>query len=256
MSLGGDWGDPEESKDAEDAVRRLRLDPDGPPIFCAIHGRKGCGKSEFLRSYASSWPYDAVIVDPTRDLDPDGRFTVPWPGGDVWPAEEETDDELTEQERQRRRRFRVVPDRNDPDHRTKVDRIVHLAHDNPAPTFIGIDEGRYLFASDERIEPGSDIVQNEGRHGKDFLFVANPRAVGLRPVFHAQADWIVVFDVANEEDLKRIAAPAGLRHEELAELIRNLDAEELGARGEIVTGFILIDVPRRSVTVYPILPLR
>lgn len=254
MSLGTDWGDAEQA-DAEDAIRRLRLDPDGPPIFAAIHGRKGCGKSEFLKSYASSWPYDALIVDPTKDLDPRGEFTVPWPGGDAWPLEVDDDEEIDEAERQRRRRFRIVPDRNDPDHRVKVDRVVHLAHEHPEPTFIGIDEGRYLFASDEKIETGSDIVQNEGRHGPDFLFIANPRAVGLRPVFHAQADWIVVFDLPNEEDLKRVAAPAGLRHQELAELVKNLDAEELGARGEIVTGFVLIDVPRRSVTVYPILPI-
>ena len=250
MSLGNDWGDAHEP-DPGDPYERLRLDPDGAPIFALVHGRKGCGKSEFMRQYARSWPYDALIVDPTKDFDPTNSFTRPWPGGEEWPP---LDDERDAQVGHRR--FRIVPDRGDPDHRKNVDRAIQRAHELDEPTLIVIDEGRYLFSSDERIEPGSDIVQNEGRHGRDFLLVANPRAVGLRPVLHAQADWIVLFDVADEQDLKRVAGPAGLDVDELAELVRGLDREPLGARGEIVTGFILIDIPGRYVGRYPILPVR
>ena len=247
MSLGNDWGDPEEA-DTDDAIARLQLDPDGPPIFAAIHGRKGCGKSEFLKQYAKSWPYDALIVDPTKDLDSESKFTRPWPGGDTWPEYDENDEVG-------HRHYRIVPNRDDPGHRAKVDRVLKLAHEHPEPTFIGIDEGRYLFASDDKIEPGTDVVQNEGRHGPDFLFVANPRAVGIRPIFHTQADWIVLFDVPSEDDLKRVAGPTGMKVDALQSLIKSLEREELGARGEIVTGFVLIDVPRGSVTVYPILPI-
>lgn len=239
--------------DATAAVARLTLDPDGAPIFCAIHGRKGSGKSEFLRFYARWWPYEALIIDPTGDLDPDGAFTRPWPGDyDHWPS---PDEELDA--RYGHRRFRVVPNRNDPEHRKKVDRLLKLAYEYPGPVFVGIDEGRYLFASDEKIEPGSDIVQNEGRHGQVFLFVANPRAIGLRPVFHHQADWIVLFGNFSKEDLDRIVGPAGgLRTDELAELCRNLEQAPLGARGEMVTGFVLIDIPAGPrIAVYPILPL-
>ena len=237
--------------DPADPFTRLRLDPDGAPIFAAIHGRKGTGKSEFLKMYARSWPYDAIIVDPTRDLDPNSSFTRPWPGGDHWPEpDEKRDAEIGH------RRFRIAPDRSDPKHREKVDRVIQLAHEHPEPVFIGIDEGRYLFASDDRVEPGSDVVQNEGRHGQDFLFVANPRAVGIRPVFHHQADWLVIFDLPNEDDLKRVAGPAGIRWEELQELVRGLEREPIGARGEVVTGFILVDVPGRWIGRYPILPLR
>lgn len=232
-----------------DPIAALELDPDGPPIFAAIVGRKGSGKSEFLKSYARSWPYDALLIDPTKDLDPNYEWSRPWPGGDDWP-------EHLEDDPVKHHRYRMSPDRlKDPDHREKVDRAVQLAHLNPEPTFIGIDEGRYLFASDEKILPGSDIVQNEGRHGADFLFVANPRAVGIRPIFWAQADWIVMFALDGPDDIKRAAEGSGLSVAELTGLQESLEREPLGARGEIVTGFILIDKPRQTVGVYPILPL-
>ncbi len=232
-----------------DPVRRLEIDPDGPPLFVAVHGRKGSGKSEFLKRYARSWPYDALIVDPTGDLDPDGSWTRPWPGGNSWPEPDPDADA-----RIGHRRFRIKPNRREKDHREKVDAAVLAAHDHDGPTLIVIDEGRYLFASDEAILSGSDIVQNEGRHGQDFVIIANPRAIGLRPIYHSQADWIVLFDTPGEEDLKRVAGPAGLDWRELQRLVAGLDRQPIGAHGEVVTGFILIDIPARFVGRYPILP--
>ena len=235
-------------EDFDAAIDRLVIDPDGSPLFVLVTGRKGSGKSHMLRGYGSSWPYDAIVVDPTKDLDPEGSWTRPWPGGDVWPAYDE-EDEIPH------RRYRITPNRlSDPKHRESVDRVIQLAHENPDPTMIMIDEGRYLFASDEKILPGSDVVQNEGRHGLDHLFVANPRIVGIRPVIRHQADILAVFDTPSGADLKVIADIAGLSLEELEEIMQSLEREERGPRGEVVTGFLWIEKTRRSLTVFPILP--
>lgn len=234
--------------DSDSAIDRLVIDPDGSPQFVLVIGRKGTGKSHALRGYGSSWPYDAIVVDPTKDLDPGNAWTRPWPGGDTWPEYDENDEVP-------HRRYRITPDRlHDPEHRAKVDKVIELAHENPEPTMIMIDEGRYLFASDEKILPGSDVVQNEGRHGQDFLFVANPRIVGIRPVIRHQADILMVFDIPDGEDVKVIAGIAGMKVDELEQIIKNLEREERGPRGEVVTGFLWIEKTRRSVTVFPILP--
>lgn len=233
-----------EEEISDDPWDRLHIDPDGTPIFAMVCGRKGSGKSHFVRRYARSWPYDALIVDPTRDFDPDGSFTRPWPGGDRWP-DVDPEDPIGH------RRFRIVPNRREKDHREKVAAAMLLAHEHPEPTLVVVDEGRYLFASDAAILPGADIITNEGRHGPTFLFVANPRAVGLRPILFTQADWVVAFDLQSQADIERVAEPSGVRTDELADIIRNLDTDT-GPKGETVTGFVLIDQRSHDLTVYPV----
>ena len=237
-----------ESHDLDDALGGLRIDPDATPLFVACVGRKGSGKSEFLRTYARSWPYDALIVDPTKDLDPEHRFTRPWPGHAGWPAPAE-DDPIDH------RRFRLAPDRLKEGHREEVDAAVLACHQYPEPTLVLVDEARYLLASDEKLLRGTDVVLNEGRHGPTFVFVANPRAIGMRPLFLHQADWIVVFDLPNRDDVERVAEHGDIDTDDLDELVRNLEVIE-GPKGEKVTGFVLIDKRTKTTTVYPPLPLR
>jgi hypothetical protein len=227
-----------------DPWERLRVDPDGSPLFVMVVGRKGSGKSHFTRRYARSWPYDALIVDPTRDFDPDGSFTRPYPGGDAWP-EVDPEDPIGH------RRFRIVPNRRQKDHRERVAEAILLAHEHPEPTLVVVDEGRYLFASDQSIPAGADVVTNEGRHGPTFLFVDNPRAIGLRPILFHQADLVVVFALASDADIERVAEASGVVPDELADLIRNLDTEE-GPHGETLTGFVLIDNRAHDLTVFPV----
>lgn len=231
----------------EDPVDILTIDPEASPMFVGVVGRKGSGKSEFSRSYVRSWPFDALVIDPTRDFDPDGDFTVPWPGGDSWPARGEDPNEC--------RRFQVVPDRaNDPKHREAIDRLVLLAHEHPEPVLVVCDEGRYLFASDEKILPGTDVVTNEGRHGPTWLWVNNPRAMGIRPILWHQCDWLVAFDLPNGDDVQRIAETGGIEPAELEGLVKSLQVEEL-PNGNRITGFVLIDKRRHEVFKFPILPL-
>lgn len=228
-------------------AERLRIDPDATPLFVAVVGRKGSGKSEFLRTYTRSWPYDALVVDPTKDLDPEHRFTRPWPGGKSWPA-------FAEGEEVPHRRFRLVPNRLAKDHREDVDEVLLACHQHPEPTLVVIDEARYLLASDEKVLRGTDVVLNEGRHGPTFVMVANPRAIGIRPLFLHQSDWIVVFDLPGEEDVERVAYHGDIDAKELDDLIRNLEIIE-GPKGEKVTGFVLIDKVHHDVTVFPPLPV-
>lgn len=238
----------------DDALADLELDPDSSPVFVAIVGRKGSGKSELIRTYARTWPYDALLVDPTKDLDPELAFSRPWPGGTSWPvARDEDFDEETGVLSPRH--FRLTPDRTKPGHREEVDEIVLACHQHPEPTLIVIDEARYLLASDEKLLRGTDVLMNEGRHGPTFVIVANPRAIGMRPLFLHQADWIVVFDLPNEDDVARVAGHGDIEPGELDDFIRNLELTE-GPKGERVTGFVLIDKRRHRLTIYPPLPLR
>lgn len=232
----------------DDAIADLRIDPDASPLFVAVVGRKGSGKSEFLRTYAKSWPYSAAIVDPTKDLDPDHSFTRPWPGGTTWPAPIE-DDPIPH------RRYRITPNRLQEGHREEVDAIVLACHQYPEPTLVLVDEARYLLASDEKLLRGTDVLLNEGRHGPTFVFVANPRAIGMRPLFMHQADWIVVFDLPDRADVERVAGHGDIPADELEDYLRNLEVIE-GPKGEQVTGFVLIDKRTKTITVYPPLPLR
>lgn len=234
---------------APNPYERLRIDPDASPVFVAIVGRKGSGKSEFLRSYVRSWPYDALVIDPTKDFDPGHRFTRPWPGGRSWPPPSEEDERIGH------RRYRMVPDRLEDGHREKVDAAVLACHQYPEPTLVAIDEARYLLASDEKLLRGTDVVLNEGRHGPTFLLVANPRAVGMRPLFMHQADMIVAFDLSNQEDVERVAGHADMAPRDLDDAIRNLETTE-GPNGERVTGFVLIDKRIPAVYIFPPLPLR
>lgn len=236
----------EERDEVPDPRLKLRIDPDGSPLFVAVVGRKGSGKSEFLRTYVKSWPYDALVVDPTKDFDPDHRFTRPWPGGKSWPGPDEDDEH-------RHRRFRVTPNRLRPGHREEIDELILACHQHPEPTLEVIDEARYLISSDQKVLPGTDVVLNEGRHGPTFVMVANPRAVGMRPLFLHQSDLIVVFDLPGQEDVERVAYHGDIDARELDEHLRNLQTVE-GPKGESITGFVLIDKVRHEIVVFPPLP--
>lgn len=223
-----------EAADAEGS--ELSWDPDEGPRFVACFGRKGSGKSNLLRAYFASWPYDALLVDPTRDFDPDGRMSSPWPGGRRWPKPPEGKAVM---------KYRYVPNRRQPKDvwQDDLDAVVLAAHDNPAPTMILVDEARCGLKVNE-VRPGMDVVLNEGRHNDDTLLVAGPRPIGVDSLAYSQADDLFLFQMPHAADVKRIAQTVGFDADDIAGLVHNLDE----------FGFVRLDQKHHRVFVYPPVP--
>lgn len=226
----------------------LDLDANGRPMWLVFYGRKHSGKSELARCYVESWPYDALIIDPTGDFDPEHRHSMPWPGGSTWPERPEG---------MSRAHWRLKPNRRDPAsikvgnrsvaaYLVEVDAAILAAHDHPEPVLIHIDDTPEEWLPQDGVAlPGGRTLLSESRHGKDFVTICGPRPIGHNPKALSQADSVFLFQMPHEADVDRIATTTGVPAEDLRAVMESLEEH----------GFARIDQLSHSIAVYPPLPL-
>jgi hypothetical protein len=190
-------------------VSLLDLDPDRS-TYVSIFGRKGTGKSHLARTLFVSYPYHRCLIDTTKDADPTEAFTSPWPGSydDRFPLS-----------------LRFVPNmlhKKKGDYhgwRTDVDEVVGAYYDF-GRSCMWIDEVGQICPVNT--EPHMDLVLHQGRHQHLTMLFCGPRCADIDPLVLSQSDWIIIFDLPHELDIKRLAIHLGIEWRELQALIKSL----------------------------------
>ena len=181
-----------------------------PPLFIAIVGRKGEGKSELAYMLWKSWTGDRVAIDVTGDFinssDPKVHHDEPEtvdlevPPPSSWPAHLRDPDE-------ERLSLRYVPDHAAPDYIDDMDRVVGLAFAHGECLLVIEEFG--LVAPANNVRPHTRKALHMGRHQDLSIILTMPRTVGVDPLGLAQADAIYVYDLPNPADRKRLADVIG-----------------------------------------------
>jgi len=213
----------------DEAAELLTLDPDRSTLTFAC-GVKGTGKSHFSTTLFRGYPYDRILIDSTGDVDPWHDFTTPAPT-----APPEDWDDLGTEEGQRQS-LRVRPNRRDavrvtegpyervPRWKVNIDKWIGAAMDH-GRTALEIDDAATVLAVN-RVLPCADEFLHELRHRNVSAFVNTIRPVGIDTLVITQADFVAVFDLTHELDLRRLAPCIGLGVDELYSLVKQLDEHE------------------------------
>ena len=210
---------------------RGELEPTRAAIIF-ISGRKGTGKSVMANLFASSWPYDLVVIDVAGDDGPmprrprTGSHDVVLLHGSVdqlpttWP-------EMSRLEN-RPMILRYVPDPGSATELEDMDAVVGLAfhHSTPdKPCMIVIHEiGRVAPAG--RTQPNMRRLVNHSRHRGLTGAFCGPRPITVEPLCIQQADLVYTFDQAGPADRKRIADNTDWNPAELDAAIEQLGNHE------------------------------
>lgn len=209
-----------EEIDASDpALQALTIDPDGSPVFTAMFGKKGFGKSFLARRYFDGWPYDRVVIDPNNDLEIPGAITYRGKAPEAWP--DEVEGFVT---------IRFVPDLRMPKREldAELDRMLMLAFYNrghpPAgegsglPCMLWVDEIVKVAKSNSTL-PAMDLILHQGRHQGLFCLFCGPRPMVIDPLVISQSDLVFLFRLKGVADRKRISETTGLSPAEVEGLM-------------------------------------
>jgi hypothetical protein len=241
-----------EEVDELDEETSLQIDPDGTPLFLDFWGRKNSGKSHLASIYVRSWPYDALIINNTGDVDPNYEWSTPWPGGEElverlpngrylyrapWPQHPEGVATV---------KWNLTPNHRDPHWRYKADAAIAAFHDAgdkrlyPAalPRLLMVDEIGELAGPGD-VGPGLDVVLHQGRHNLDWCVFCGPRPMNVATLVIVQADRLHVFKLPAAQDRQRIAREFGVDEAALTDTLQRLGEH----------GFAVIDISRPDLIV-------
>jgi hypothetical protein len=213
----------------------MRIKPEHPCNVVLV-GRSRCGKSVVAKHLFRSWPGRKLVVDNTRDVASSlGRRGEDWTlledlsGG--WPGDART----------------VVawPDVSKPDG--------GLA-DADAAIGIAVEHGDCLVWLDEigatlpvgKTGPSARRLLNHGRHHDVSYLACGPRPVMIDSLVLSQAMHVVMFNVPNPKDRRRLAETTGIPPAVLDEAMNRLEPFE----------FLWFDAGDYRLTHCPPLPLR
>jgi hypothetical protein len=216
------------------------------PLFVAIFGRKGSGKSVLARYLFESFPGDRAVIDPTGDVQaafPEGYFREVQPGyRGPFPKR---DDE-------RRATLILHPKRSSRTYLEDMDHFIKMCLEHGRktrrPLCLWVDEvGR--VATREKTLPHKQEAQEEGRHANLWEIDCGPRPSNIDPLIVLQADIIYAFDLPSPIDRARLAELAGVDPAAFNATMKNLGPYEyvrIDTREHLTSG--------RRVTVWPALP--
>jgi len=191
------------------------FDPDKGAFFF-MSGRKGSGKSVLARRVFDSYPYDKLVIDPTRDIrqdlrDEDVQFvelTEPMPTR--FPKDPDGKPVTAV----------FVPDMGSPTAVDEMDRALGLCLRN-GPSCCWIDEIG-VMSQPGRTPPNLRRALHHGRHDKLTLIMAGPRPKDIDPLCIAQADERMTFDTPLPMDRQRIAQNIGWPEKDFDQAVFNL----------------------------------
>jgi hypothetical protein len=230
-------GETAQVTDTTEELIDLSIDPDGDPYWIACWGPKHSGKSYFARAYFDTWPYDRICIDPTRDFDPDNRFSTDWAGGPAFPELERGQERVS---------LRYVPNRRDPNWRVTLEQVlwaVVSAGEDGRRVFLHVDEIKIAY-SVGHVSGAGETILNEGRHYGIFQSTCGPRTKGVDPLTITQADSNCVFGHLHELDAARLAECTSVNKDDLAAIVDHLDEH----------GFARVLSAPPRVIVYPAIP--
>lgn len=177
-----------------------RIDPSKPTSILVV-GRKGSGKSTAAHALWSSWPHDAICLDPTGDADPPDAEPVTTPLPTKFP--ERGDDGLP-------KRLRFQPDSGADTYLDDMDRCLGLAlYPKDKPVLIWVDEGNRLGHSQSKGAVMQRRLLNESRHYACTCVFCCPRPSKIDPLWISQADFIFVYHLPNPRDRETLADNMG-----------------------------------------------
>lgn len=195
-------------------------------FYVFASGKKGSGKSHYLRSWHDAYPYDRMVVDVTGDISRDFRregiefltldphaLPVHFPRG--------SDD--------RGQRTRVtavlVPDMKSATSVDDMDRAVGLMlRGDDERGLLWVDEVNWL-TSGSKTPPNTRVVLAQGRHHNLTLLGGAPRPMDIDTLWIAQADLVATFKTPQVYDRQRIADTIGYPRDEFDQLNAELSPE-------------------------------
>jgi hypothetical protein len=246
--------------------------------FLASFGPKGTGKSELSYRLFASYPYDALLLDVTGDVDPQHKLTEPLPrplleaAGTLLDYLAQLDDggasledpaavaELTgrvhaawhDDATNRPRRYRYVPNLLRKDWLTRLDAVLGLAYLHGRCCVFADEIG--VIAPAGRTPPFMRAVLHMGRHRALSMLMPGPRPAGLDPLVLGQADVVTIHGQLHELDVRRLAEHLHLRDAELGRLLEGL--QRYRRDGIEVGQFLAYFKVNRELVIFEPLPPR
>lgn len=195
-------------------------DPD-KGVYFFISGKKGSGKSVLARRLFDGYPYDKVVIDPTKDIGRDlADEGVPF---EVIPPDAIPIKIPRREDGQPPRLWVFNPDMGSETVVDDMDRVMGLVLNYPGPMALWVDEmGTYSKVN--ATPPNLRRALHHGRHDQLSLIQACPRPMNIDPLCIAQADVVVTFRTPNRADRKRIAEEIGIPLDEFDDLVLGLKA--------------------------------
>lgn len=219
------------------------FDASKPMIIC-VFGKKGSGKSVFNRRVYQSWPFDKIAIDVNGNAEPGDdaeKLTLPLPK--QWPA-----GAVKIGERPRPRNLHFVADPGSPTYRDDLDRAVGVALLPQARrTLVWAGEVGELMPNG-RPGPYMNRLLMQNRHYNCSALFDGPRPVYVSPMVLLQANYVVVYDLPNPSDRKRLAETIGWKPAAF-----DRECEETFGRGEF--WFLMYDAQAKRLYRCPPLPL-
>jgi hypothetical protein len=175
------------------------------PMIISAWGKKGKGKTAFNREIFRSYPGDKLAIDVNGHAEPGDdaeRITEPgkaWPRPDHMPGE-----------RRRHRTLHYVADPGSPTYRDDLDRAVGMClfpKDHPVMLWAG-EVGELM--PNGRPGPHMRRLLQQNRHHRVSALFDGPRPVYVDPQVLLQSNLVVVFELPNPADRKRIAETVGI----------------------------------------------
>jgi hypothetical protein len=176
------------------------------PMIVSAWGRKGSGKSYGNRRLFRSWPLDRLVIDVNGNSDP-GEDTEDISPDDIPPRFPEAFSGPGERPRARSLRLRAHP--GSPTYRDDLDRAVGMAlYPQRKRVLLWAGECGELMPHGK---PGNHMrtLLMQNRHYNVSALFDGPRPVYVDPLTLAQSDLVMVYELPNPNDRKRIADEIG-----------------------------------------------
>ena len=193
----------------------VELDP-LTPLLIACFGKKGSGKSTWSRSLYQNWPLDKLAIDVNGDFGPgDDAQEIFDPLPSMFPEDPEGNP--------RNLHYRADP--GSPNYRENLDRAIGLGlFPKENPTLLALDEiGE--FTSGSSTSPRLRRLLMQSRHYRLTAVMAGPRPMDIDPLVIAQSDLIVIYDLPNPADQKRVADIIGFPLSRFSEAVDQMREE-------------------------------
>lgn len=182
-------------------------------VLCV--GRKGSGKSEAARMLYRHWPgADRIVIDTHGDAHPGAgarRLTGEPPA--KLPARGDDGKPLN---------LHYVANPTSATYRDDLDRAVRMAlFPRDRRTLLWIDEIGEVTQTN-RTPPHLRLALQQGRHYSCSTLMCGPRPIAIDPLCLQQADRVLVYDLPNPADRRRVAETIGWPPGEFDEACRTV----------------------------------
>jgi len=174
------------------------------PMFITAFGKKGSGKSAANREIYKAYPGDKLAIDvnghadPGEDAEKITELTKQWPAPVTMPGE-----------RRKRRNLHYVADPGSPTYYEDLDRAVQMAllpKDHPVMLWAG-EAGELMPNGRGGSAMRRLLMQN--RHYRTSVLFDAPRPVWLDKQVLLQSNLIMLFEMPDPDDRKRVAKATG-----------------------------------------------